>query len=100
MKADQYEAYKQAVGNFLARERVKLGCYSPEFSEPEPGFEGFFSWRPCECCGSRLGGQRESYTFACEDGSTFGADICSDCAYYLAYGQLDDMQMMEIEGES
>ena len=25
------------------------------------------------------------------------AEICSDCVYFLAYGQLDDMTMLEME---
>lgn len=56
---------------------------SPKLSEP------YFSWEPCECCGSTLGGNRykfsgiiadteneqinESYTFSC----------CTDCFDYL-----------------
>lgn len=26
--------------------------------------------------------------------------ICEDCAYYVEYGQLDDMTMMEIERDN
>lgn len=93
MNTTQYAAYQKAVANFLTINQVKPGCHSPVEEQSEP----FFSWRACECCGSRLGGNRETYSFAPEIGETFTADICTDCVYYLAYGQLDDMTMMDMD---
>lgn len=90
----EYEAYQASVDNFLNVNQVRPGCFSSVEEEPE----GFFSWRPCECCGSSLGGTREHYRFAQESGGIFEADICVDCIHYLTYGELDDATMMEIDG--
>lgn len=99
MNAQQYADYEASVARFLKDNHVKPGCYGNVDSENP---EAFFSWRKCECCGSKLGGNRETYNFAHIDSSgldnTFTADICEDCVYYLAYGQLDDMTMLEISG--
>ena len=104
MNAAQYAAYEVAVAAFLKSNNVKPGCCSPaggqaDSNETETPCEAepFFSWRPCECCGSRLGGDRETYQFAQEDGALFEADICVDCVYYLAYGVLDDCTMLEVD---
>lgn len=99
--ATEYKAYQNRVAEFLQQNGVKAGCNSPV----DPESLGFFSWRPCECCGSRLGGNRETYSFAFERKdanrrgefvASFEADICDDCVYYLAYGELDDATMLEI----
>lgn len=87
-----YAAYCKAVESFLEWNNVKPGCHSPTQDQSE----GFFSWQPCECCGSTLGGNRETYSFAQTWGGIFEADICQDCVYFLAYGKLDDLTMMEI----
>ncbi len=107
MNATQYAQYEAAVVSFLERNKVKPGCCSPvggqsDSNEVETPCEAepFFSWQPCGCCQSPLGGNRETYQFAVEasaDWPGFEADICADCVYYLAYGQLDDMTMLEIE---
>lgn len=99
MTKTQYADYEKAVEHFHARNNLSGAC-SPKHSEPEPGFEPYFSWRPCECCGSHLGGDREDYTFATNDNQIIEASICVDCVYYLAYGQLDDMTMMEMGQET
>jgi hypothetical protein len=95
MNALQYAKYERDVADFLKRNNVKPGCHSPKNAGAGP----HFSWRACECCGSSLGGDRETYTFAMDytSGETFDANICTDCVYYLAYAQLDDTTMMEIE---
>jgi hypothetical protein len=97
MNKQQYADYERNIAAFLKRNAVKPGCHSPYYDEDGDTREPFFSWRRCECCRSHLGGDRETYQFACEDGSQFDADICVDCVYYLAYGVLDDMTMLEIE---
>lgn len=94
MNARQYEAYTASVASFLERNNVREGCLGPVNAENS---EPFFSWQPCECCGSHLGGNREEYEFVTQDGNTFKANICTDCIYFLAYGVLDDMTMLEIE---
>ncbi len=97
MNKQDYADYERAVASFHEANKIKAGCCGPvdcEHGEP------FFSWRPCECCGSHLGGNRETYQFAPEHGEPFEADICVDCVYYLAYGVLDDMTMLDIESDT
>ena len=61
----------------------------------EPGF----SWSSCDCCGSSLGGDRHPAHGVDKDGGIVHFQVCQDCVYYLNYGQLDDMSMMEMEGQ-
>jgi hypothetical protein len=97
MSKTEYADYEVRVNRFLAENKVKPGCFNNVDAEnPEP----YFTWRPCGCCGSRLGGNRERYNFATTDSMEFEAEVCTDCVYYLAYGQLDDMTMMEMENAS
>lgn len=97
MNAKQYSEYQSAVASFLTRNNCRPGLHGPAKQDQEP----FFSWRACECCGSKLGGNLETYSFAVHTPQgkpdQFEADICTDCVYYLAYGQLDDMTMMDME---
>lgn len=95
MNKQEYAHYEQAVAQFLHGYNIKPGCYGPAEPEADP----FFSWRPCGCCGSGLGGNRETYRFAINGShdATISAAICVDCIYYLTYGRLDDTTMMEIE---
>lgn len=58
--------------------------------EPEPSF----SWRPCDLCGTTLGGDREEWhaLIPNEDGTLKGAEMihgnnaCMDCVVSLANG--------------
>ena len=43
-------------------------------------------------------GARERYHFGTEAG-LLAAEICEDCVYFLAYGQLDDCATLEVESE-
>lgn len=50
--------------------------------------EPYFSWSPCEICGSTLGGDRE----ACHgiyNGSMIHIVACADCVYFAEYGTLE-----------
>src|SRR5215471_1918572 len=89
VKAMNTKRYAAAVRAFLETNRVKACCHSPADAE------AFFSWSACECCGSGLGGSRETYRFACEpqgaaEPQTFETDICADCVEFLAYGSLGE----------
>ncbi len=48
--------------------------------------EPHFSWRPCECCGSHLGGDREPAHGIDENGDIVHFSVCVDCVLYLANG--------------
>lgn len=65
------------------------------YSEVENGTvfsEGFFSWRGCDICGSRLGGTFEPWHYVSKaDGKIrHGARACIDCMMFLANGDLPD----------
>jgi hypothetical protein len=93
MTTTEYKVYQVSVERFLNTNCVKPGCYSNV--TPEEPTRNEFSWCPCECCNRRLGGARERYHFGSEAG-LLAAEICDDCVYYLTYGQLDDMTMMDM----
>lgn len=80
----------------------ELDCAAAEPADEcncEP--EAFFSWRPCDCCGAHLGGDRyraSGYNRK-ENRVQVYEEVCTDCIYYAEYGQLDDITMMELEEE-
>lgn len=63
--------------------------------ERELAGEAWFSWRRCDICSRALGGNREP-GHAILDGQMIHFDVCVDCVYYLEYGHLDDMTMLQI----
>ena len=92
---EDYEQYQKAVSSFFEREGIQN--LSPVYNEDETN-EPFFSWRPCECCGRSLGGNRETCSgYNPETDEIYEYDVCINCIYYAEYGRLDDMTMMEIE---
>jgi hypothetical protein len=112
----EYAEYEAAVAAFFEREGISnltgghITCpdCNIEFDDagicPECGAdreivnEPFFSWRPCDCCGRPLGGDREHATgwnATTEEIQEY--TVCTDCIYYAEYGRLDDTTMMEVE---
>jgi hypothetical protein len=91
--------YAEFEANFAAfMEREGLANLST-VSEEEGCTEPYFSWRPCHCCGSHLGGDRydcNGYNPTTKEVQD-GYSVCQDCVYYAEYGVLDDMTMLEIE---
>lgn len=91
MTKAEYAEYQEAVADFFEREGIaNLSGMSNE---------SFFSWRRCQCCGQGLGGDREEangYNPTTQEVQTYEF-ICSDCIYFVEYGQLDDKTMLEIE---
>lgn len=75
------------------------GEIEPTDRECDSASEGSFSWSSCDACGSTLGGNREPAHGVMADGGILHLDICTDCLYFLNYGQLDDLTMMEMEKE-
>ena len=115
MNKQEYADYQATVAAFMEREGLanlttghlrcpecnvewdeekcpKCGGDRETFDEP------FFSWQPCQCCGSSLGGNREhatGYNPTTKEIQEY--TICEDCAYYAEYGRLDDRTMAEIK---
>jgi len=90
MPATEYANYEKSVSAFFESEGIN--CLTTA-GEPDE-----FSWNPCDCCGSVLGGER--YTASGYNPTTREVQsdyvICVDCAYYSEYGQLDDTTMMDV----
>lgn len=109
MTKEEYQEYEKAVEYTTSDYRFWSSGYCPgcpecernygaiEEGENYPEVEGNFSWRPCEICGSHL--CDDGYPAHCvdNDGEILHWEICTDCVYYLEYGRLDDMTMLEID---
>ena len=90
MTKDEYANYEQNVAAFFTNEGINGLTTDDE--------ESYFSWAPCECCGSTLGGDRyRASGFNPKDREVYKYEICTDCMYYAEYGQLDDMTMLGLE---
>jgi len=48
--------------------------------------DGGFSWSPCDCCGSSLGGNRYAAHGFDKERNIIHLDICVDCLHFLANG--------------
>ena len=92
MNKQQYADYQAAVAEFMESEGLQNLSIVEGFEEP------YFSWSPCDCCGSPLGGDRYDCNGYNSDTKEVqeGYSVCVDCVYYAEYGQLDDMTMLEI----
>ncbi len=103
MTKQEYTEYEEHVRDYLKGvEHVSTGpcpgceqCGIPEDAE-EYSEEPWFSWSPCEICGTGPGGNRE-FWHGIIDGKIVHGSCCEDCVYYLNYGRLDDTTMDEIE---
>lgn len=66
--------------------------------ELDAASDPYFSRSDCEACGSTLAGDRHPvHGKRIGDHSLAHLSVCTDCVYYITYGQLDDETMMEIE---
>lgn len=114
MKRKEYEAYKAAVErNLHGLERVSTGIcpgcedcglpYQCSEHELELAGEPCFSHFDCDCCGSGLAGNRYpahgllSFSGSGRESRMIHLNVCEDCLYYLNYGKLDDLTMIETE---
>lgn len=52
--------------------------------------EGGFSCYCCDCCGNPLGGDKFAVHGFDENGELLHYDVCSDCLYYLANGDIPE----------
>lgn len=106
MTKQEYADYEERVATYLK------GCEAVS-TGPCPGCEGcadcqkengeyhedpWFSWQPCEICHG-LAGDRHSWHCIIDGEITHGS-CCTDCYYYIEYGQLDDMTMLDINKQS
>lgn len=117
MTRSEYRDYEDAVRDFFEREGIEnltgghLRC--PECDEDwdeeecpnghsrEVWDEPYFSWRPCDCCDTHLGGNREHATgYNREADEAREYQVCQDCIYYAKYGRLDDTTMASIESDA
>lgn len=89
-----YTEYEANVGAFFDREGIDN--LSPDTEQDDDAFnEPYFSWRPCDCCGCSLGGDRHDcsgYNPTTKEVQS-GYSVCVDCVYYCEYGRLDDVTM-------
>jgi len=97
MENQEYSEYKKSVASFFKREGITN--LSMECGEAEHecvicgeivGCDPWFSWSSCECCGSRLGGNRYHTTgYHPESKQGLCYEVCVDCIYYAEYGKID-----------
>lgn len=96
MTLKEYKEYERRVEIFFKKNN--LTSLNPKRDlNGDPSV--YFDWRPCECCRTHLGGDRQvckGYDSQSKEVVQFEG-ICNDCVYYAEYGQLDDMTMMDIE---
>lgn len=64
-------------------------CTERGLTEEGGGAQGF-SWRPCETCGSRLGGDREAAHYLDSDREINHVSVCIDCLHYIANGDIPE----------
>jgi hypothetical protein len=107
MTKEEYADYEEAFAAWIEGVKFPSSGYCPGCTEcPEPLYDGdyafvepSFSWHACEICGNHFGGDRYPVHTVDINGDIIHWDACCDCVYYLEYGQLDDMTMLEIEEE-
>jgi len=92
MTREEYTSYEKRVAAFFEREGI-----TNLSTDYEKNGEAYFSWRPCDCCGTPLGGNRKHATgYNPTTKEIYEYEVCQDCIYYAEYGQLDDMTMLGI----
>lgn len=101
MTLAEYRAYQKTAAAFLSAEGIdSFTCDSHEDVSQDDHVDAF-SWRPCDCCDSQLGGERHrvtAYHPATKGVLTY--QVCPDCVYYIEYGRLDDMTMMDMDADA
>ena len=109
MTKEEYQEYEKAVSENTEGFRYWSSGYCPGCPECEdsygtiddredyPDIDSSFSWKPCEICGSHLGGNRYPCHAIDDNDDIVHFSACPDCMYYLEYGRLDDLTMAEIE---
>lgn len=93
-----YAEYQERVAEFLAREQVT--AISGKVDQHGNTLTDEFSRTPCDVCRRPLAGSRiQASGYNPETRQVQHYEICPDCEYYLAYGKLDDMTMMDLKAD-
>lgn len=95
MTKQEYAEYEAQVAEFMSHGLANLSTKSDDNGDRYP----FFSWSPCQCCGTHLGGDRyecNGYNVETKEVEEYDC-ICQDCVYYAEYGRLDDQTMLDME---
>jgi hypothetical protein len=92
----QYLLWEKRVFEFLEEENTN--CLAAAGLDADLGF----SWHPCECCGSPLGGDRfEMLGFNPDTHEETGPyEVCFSCYIWAAYGEIGDGAMMDISDDA
>jgi len=96
MNKRDYAEFERRFAAFMAHEGLaNLSTIADASGKTEP----YFSWRACDCCGRRFGGDRYDCNGYIPRGNRVSDvyAVCTDCMYYAEYGRLDDATMMEVE---
>ena len=99
----EFKRYQANVERNLSHlDYVSTGaCPGCEDCDDNPGAESpSFSWRRCEACGSSPGGDRHPAHGVDANGDIVHLRVCVDCLYFLNYGTLDDMTMLDMDMKS
>ena len=107
MNKEEYKAYQDRVTENINRMDMPYtmcispgacpGCEDCTDIQYDIASEPYFSWLPCDICYRPLGGDRYPAHYIDNENEIVHLNICSDCYYYIEYGRLDDLTMMEIE---
>jgi hypothetical protein len=82
MNTVEYKAYQGRVESFFKREGINCLSIKGACSE------SYFSWSPCEVCKGLAGDRYDCIGYNEETRECYDYQVCSDCLYYSAYGEL------------
>ena len=94
MNREEYKDFEDRVERFFKAEGIN------NLSSIDSEQEAYFSTLSCECCQRCRHGDRENangYNPTTKQVQEYS--VCIDCLYYAEYGQLDDMTMLDLEGQ-
>ena len=96
-KAD-YRRFRAAFKRGIKGLKFISNGHCPDCENCTEGEDSHFSHSPCDICHRYLGGDRypaHGYLPFKGKDELCHLDICPDCRYYMEYGQLDDMTMLD-----
>lgn len=78
-------------------EKASQAAFRDAVSNGDAYQEPSFSWGECGVCGSRLGGDRETWHYVANGKLYHHDDACADCVLYLANGDVPEEEPEEEE---